>query len=105
MFFSFGEHDTEIHIHQKFKKVLENAGIPSLKFFDIFDDNSGLSSDLDVLISLGGDGTFLDTVKLVRDLQIPVLGINTGRLGFLANISREEISDSIKLLLEGKYTT
>lgn len=105
MFLSFNEHETEISIHREFKKILENAGITGLKFFDIFDNNSGLSTELDVLISLGGDGTFLETVKLVRDLQIPVLGINTGRLGFLANISRDEISDSIKLLLEGKYTT
>ena len=101
----FTEYETEIIIHDRLKRILKEAGINGQKFYDVFDDNSLLPDEIDILISLGGDGTFLETVKLVRDQQIPVLGINTGRLGFLANISREEIVDSITLLLKGDYTT
>jgi NAD+ kinase len=62
-----------------------------------------MDSSIDCLISLGGDGTMLDTVTLVRDTGIPVLGINYGRLGFLANIGKEEIDTAIEALVERKY--
>jgi NAD+ kinase len=55
------------------------------------------------MISLGGDGTLLDTVTLIRNSGIPVLGINYGRLGFLANIGKEEIADAIDAIAERKY--
>ncbi len=105
MFDLFSKFETELLIHERLKRILEEAGINGQKFHTVFDDESPLDDEIDILISLGGDGTFLETVKLVRDQQIPVLGINTGRLGFLANISREEIIDSITLLLNGNYTT
>lgn len=56
------------------------------------------------LITLGGDGTILDAVTLVRDSQIPILGINTGRLGFLSNVGKEELEVAIDALLESNYT-
>jgi NAD+ kinase len=55
------------------------------------------------MISLGGDGTLLDTVTLVRDSGIPILGINYGRLGFLANIGREEIVSAIDAIANRNY--
>jgi NAD+ kinase len=68
--------------------------------FDYFDkDNVGL----DVLISVGGDGTILDTLQLVRDSRIPVLSINTGRLGFLAGIATDELEFAIDELEKGNY--
>ncbi len=63
-----------------------------------------LPADLDYLISLGGDGTFLDSVLLVAGTHIPVLGINTGRLGFLSNIPLEESEQAINALLNNNYT-
>jgi NAD+ kinase len=57
----------------------------------------------DLVLSVGGDGTFLETMLKVIDFGIPVAGINTGRLGFLANISEEEITQSIDLLCKGDY--
>ncbi len=56
------------------------------------------------LISLGGDGTMLDTLTLVRDSGIPVVGMNMGRLGFLASIAKEEITEAIDSLAKGHYT-
>lgn len=55
------------------------------------------------MLSLGGDGTFLESVAFVEESCIPVLGINFGRLGFLANISTEDIDDAIDMLLSGKF--
>jgi NAD+ kinase len=55
------------------------------------------------VVSLGGDGTLLDTVSLVRDKGIPIMGINFGRLGFLASIGRNELADAVKALKKQTY--
>lgn len=60
--------------------------------------------DVDVVLSIGGDGTLLDTVTYVGQQQIPILGINTGRLGFLATIPYESIQVAIDALYKGHYT-
>ena len=69
-----------------------------------FHNNIELVGQADVLLSLGGDGTLLDTLALVRDSGIPVIGINFGRLGFLASVKKEEIKDSIQALLNNQFT-
>lgn len=61
-----------------------------------FASSEQLSSDIDFILSFGGDGTLLDTVTLVRDKGIPVMGINFGRLGFLAGIGRNELAAAVK---------
>ena len=73
--------------------------------YPIFKDHKDLANFApDVLITIGGDGTILDAVTLVRNTGIPVLGINTGRLGFLANVAKEEIGQAISKLLAGNYS-
>ncbi len=57
----------------------------------------------DLVLSVGGDGTFLETSRFVHDSGIPVAGVNTGRMGFLANISVEDISRSIDMISQGEY--
>ncbi|HRD57887.1 MAG TPA: NAD kinase [Ferruginibacter sp.] len=71
--------------------------------YSTFNSSADMDSSIDCVISLGGDGTLLDTVTLVKDSGIPVLGINYGRLGFLANIGRDEIHNAIEALVERKY--
>ena len=68
-----------------------------------FATHDELTQDIDFLISLGGDGTLLDTVTLVRNKRIPVVGINFGRLGFLASIGRDELSDAVKALASRSF--
>ena len=63
-----------------------------------------LSSDIDYMISVGGDGTMLAASTYIKDKNIPVIGINTGRLGFLATIQKEEINTAIDELLSGRYS-
>ena len=62
------------------------------------------TQDLDICISLGGDGTLLDTVALVGRAGIPVLGINLGRLGFLSSVRLEEVDGALKALMDGRYS-
>lgn len=68
----------------------------------LFSTHHELVGQADYLFSIGGDGTLLDTVSLVRDSGIPVLGINLGRLGFLSSIARDETDKAIHYLLQGK---
>jgi NAD+ kinase len=70
---------------------------------ELFSNSSQLNNKIDFLISLGGDGTMLDSVTLVRDKNIPIIGINFGRLGFLAGIGRNELTLAVDALLNGTY--
>jgi len=68
-----------------------------------FSSYADLKQDVDLMISVGGDGTFLKSVDYVRDSEVPVLGINTGRLGFLANVAKDQIQEALNLVKEKKY--
>ena len=84
-----------------FSEVRHHISLPDkLETFSSYED---LASDIDFLVSLGGDGTLLDTVTLVRNKNIPVVGINFGRLGFLASIGRDELSDAVKALARRSF--
>ncbi len=90
----------EVVIHDAFFERIHNC-LPHASY-NTFQGYSDIKDDVDYLFSLGGDGTLLDTVSLVRDSQIPVLGINMGRLGFLASTGKEHIDEVIENL---KYRT
>jgi len=87
--------------------VIENNFYESIdvkKTYQTFSDYSDLNSSYDLLFTLGGDGTFLRAVTFVRDSNIPILGINMGRLGFLATIQKENIRSSIRSLIDKKFS-
>ena len=69
-----------------------------------FKNHQDVKKNIDLLITLGGDGTLLDTLHLVRDSEIPVAGINMGRLGFLADIHKEEIKNLIESIEQNTYS-
>jgi len=69
----------------------------------LFKNHEELGSATDCLLSIGGDGTLLDTITLIRDSGIPVLGINTGRLGFLSAVAVDEIHDVVDALFSGNF--
>ncbi|MDB5198593.1 MAG: kinase [Chitinophagaceae bacterium] len=71
--------------------------------YSTFNSPEDLVDDIDCIISLGGDGTLLDTVTFVRDTGIPVLGINYGRLGFLASIGKDELHTAVEALVKRTY--
>jgi NAD+ kinase len=70
---------------------------------DTFSRAEDLDGRIEFLISLGGDGTLLDTVSFIRDKNIPVMGVNFGRLGFLAGIGRDEIHQLVDALVSRSY--
>lgn len=93
----------EMLIHDSFRKALAS----SIKLPDSassFSNHEELSNaNADVLFSIGGDGTLLDTVTLVRDSGIPIFGINTGRLGFLSSVATDEIDIALESILNKNY--
>ena len=70
---------------------------------EVFHNSGDLDETIDFVISLGGDGTLLDTVTLVKNKNIPVLGINFGRLGFLAGIGRKNLHTAVRALVNSTY--
>ena len=68
-----------------------------------FNKSKDLDSSIDLLVSIGGDGTFLRTIEYVRDLNIPVMGINTGNLGFLATIKKENLDQAVEKIYNKKF--
>ena len=93
--------DIEFQISLPFSNLLNKAGI-KLKNKEIFHHYSELT-EADFIFSIGGDGTLLESVTFLKGKNIPILGINTGRLGFLATTSPENIKYSIHCLLKGYY--
>lgn len=71
--------------------------------YRVFYNHADLDESIDCLISLGGDGTMLDSAMLVRNKPIPLLGINFGRLGFLATIGKEEMRNAVEALVNRSY--
>jgi NAD+ kinase len=69
----------------------------------IFTSHADLDAETECMISFGGDGTLLDTVTIIRDKEIPVLGINMGRLGFLSSIGLPEMNDAVDAIANGTY--
>jgi NAD+ kinase len=80
------------------QKEIVNSG------YRTFKSHEELIGQVDYLFSIGGDGTLLETIYLVRNSGIPVLGINTGRLGFLASVSRSEFDTALQLISDKEYT-
>jgi len=80
-------------------KAQKNNSINTLNFKTF----SHLDNSYDLLISIGGDGTMLRSISFVRNFSIPIVGINTGRLGFLATIQKDEIEKAINNILKGNY--
>ncbi len=103
LFHKLNEYKAEILIYEPFysflKQKLELSGN-----ITTFSTHTDLKGKIDTMLSLGGDGTFLETLAFVRDSGIPVLGINTGRLGFLANVAKTEVNVAIEALMSKKFT-
>ncbi len=89
-------------IEKNFYDLLRaGGGIDSkAETFEKFDD---VKNQTDVVLSMGGDGTILDAVVMIKDSEIPVLGINFGRLGFLASLGKAQIREAVDAIEQGSY--
>lgn len=96
------DRDHSLVIFSDFLGFLRERNALPEEVFDVFSSHLDLT-DCELFISIGGDGTLLDSVAFVRESQIPILGINTGRLGFLSNISSDEIETAIEAIESRRY--
>ena len=103
MFSKFSTLNVDVWIFEPLYEFLQKKTGLRPKVAGLFTDHSSLPKELDFMFSLGGDGTFLETVNLVRDSGIPLLGVNIGRLGFLSYISQENLSESLESVFSGNY--
>lgn len=92
----------EIFIEKNFLKLI-HSNTSFLKDHKDFSTFVKLDNSYDLFFSIGGDGTILKSIKYVRDLGVPILGINTGRLGFLATIQKEQIEETIATIAKKEY--
>lgn len=103
LFDYFQRRNIEIVIHQEFYDyLLGNTKCPNE--LSTFESHMDLPKNIDFLLSLGGDGTMLAAVSLVRDSGIPIAGINFGRLGFLANIPKNNIEAALDQIINNQYS-
>ena len=96
------QENVDLIIESQFSELLSD-----IKFkneYSTFDTPQELKENADIILSIGGDGTLLATITLVRDSGIPILGINTGTLGFISSVSTDQIEYAINHLLKGDYT-
>jgi NAD+ kinase len=88
------EKELALQLHNKFQWPLTSP---------TFESYLDLQEGFDLLISVGGDGTFLKAVSFIRDSKVPILGINIGRLGFLSNLSKNQIDQTLERFASGAY--
>jgi len=103
LFSKLSDYKSELLIHDVFYNFLKQK-ITLSGNIKTFSSHTDIKGNIDCMLSLGGDGTFLETLTFIQDSGIPILGINTGRLGFLANVAKTEINDAVTALFEKKYS-
>ncbi len=108
------QHDVQLFFHELARHKIEpvifsgffeqiNQSVVLPADTAIFTTAEDLTEEVEFIISLGGDGTLLDTITLVRNKEIAIMGINFGRLGFLASIGREELQEAVKSIAQRTY--
>jgi NAD+ kinase len=102
IFLSLQKNRAELFISSNFEKYLKAAVFKKFKW-KVYKPGESLKK-LDAFLSIGGDGTLLESVSHIGKDETPVLGINTGRLGFLATISKDDVEDSLEKIFSGSFT-
>jgi len=103
IFVFFNRNEVELVIEETFLKILYEEKILE-RSYKTFASGLELDKSFDLLISIGGDGTILRAITYVGNSGIPILGVNAGRLGFLAKVQKEDIQSFLQIVLERKYT-
>ncbi|MTI20256.1 NAD(+) kinase, partial [Fulvivirga sp. RKSG066] len=102
VFDSLSAKNAQLELSEEFFDLAKNASI-SLPEVNVYNEHSDLSH-LDCCLTLGGDGTLLEAVTHIGRAETPILGINTGRLGFLATTSKADFKDALDAIFEKRYT-
>lgn len=96
----FEARGAQIMIEENFAGFLRRRGLIDSCVYELLHRNSPFTADL--AVSMGGDGTFLRTAAAIGDRGIPILGINTGHLGFLADVTPERIPEALEIIYQGR---
>lgn len=105
LFQKLKEFKAQIFVYQPFYQCLIDEIYYEPKVSGLFSSYEELiTCSPNFLFSFGGDGTFLKTITFVRDSNIPIVGFNSGRLGFLADLSRGKIAQAIEMIFEKKFS-
>jgi len=102
LFDCFAKHNLKVVVEEKFLQVLTKNCAVKIEA-PTFTDFETIKKDVEFVFSMGGDGTILECVTFVREAQIPIVGINFGRLGFLANIGKDQIEQVVDAVVRGNY--
>lgn len=100
----FKTHNISVYIEDNFSKEITKS-LPDFSKENQFESFSALDRSFDYLIALGGDGTILRSLLFVKDLDIPIIGVNTGRLGFLSEIQQVNLLQSLDRIFVNKHFT
>ncbi|HLN95882.1 MAG TPA: NAD kinase [Flavobacterium sp.] len=103
IFLFFNANGVEMVIEAQFLQLLYEKELVR-KPYRTFTSHAELDESFDLLISIGGDGTILRAAALVRDSRIPILGVNAGRLGFLASVQKDNIAEFLQYVVDRNYT-
>ena len=103
LFLELEKAQMEVIVYEPFYNFLSQQIRLNL-FLGTYNSYEELKKNIDLFISVGGDGTILDATTLIRDTGIPIIGVNTGRLGFLADIAKEQIPKTIKQLINKRFS-
>jgi NAD+ kinase len=101
-FIAMEKNEWSVVLHHELKEQLIKKGFPCQSYNE-FSSHKDFEKGIDLVFSIGGDGTFLKTVTFIRASNVPIIGINTGRLGFLANVNEVRLEHAIHLIKEKKY--
>lgn len=93
--------DAEIVIEEDFHSLLSKNR--TIEEYQTFTESEGLDSSFDMFVSFGGDGTILRATTYVKDTGIPIVGVNTGRLGFLSTFKKEDVRKVVQEFVKGDY--
>jgi NAD+ kinase len=102
LFVELEKANMEVLVYEPFYNFLSQQ-IKLNLFLGTYNSYEELKENIDLFISVGGDGTILDATTLIRDTKIPIIGVNTGRLGFLADVAKDQIPKTIKQLVNKHY--
>ncbi|HWB62110.1 MAG TPA: NAD kinase [Chitinophagales bacterium] len=102
MFYYLDKKGMKYVIEQNFAALLGKESRPAGSF-DTFENFNDIKGQTEVVLSIGGDGTILDSVVMVKESEIPIFGINFGRLGFLASLGKDQLHDAIDAVERGQY--
>lgn len=104
LFEKFRQNNVSVWAFEPFYQYLQQEKKIPLDVDGTYATHLELPADTELMISIGGDGTFLEAITIIRSSGIPIVGINSGRLGFLANISSIEVSRAFENLLNKNYS-